>query len=68
VLRLSMNCCARLKPARVRGGALGEAEAIKRGNTVGIRDQVMDLVAGQGFKVSRKRVNESSANTNNKGL
>lgn len=35
------------------GGALGEAEALKRGNTVGVRDQVMDLVAGQGLKVSR---------------
>jgi DNA (cytosine-5)-methyltransferase 1 len=33
---------------------LGEAEALKRGNTVGVRDQVMDLVAGQGFKVSRE--------------
>lgn len=35
------------------GGALGEAEALKRGNSVGVRDQVMDLVAGQGVKVSR---------------
>ena len=36
------------------GGALGEAEALRRGNTVGVRDQVMDLVAGQGLKVSRQ--------------
>jgi DNA (cytosine-5)-methyltransferase 1 len=35
------------------GGALGEAEALKRGNSVGVRDQVMDLVASQGAKVSR---------------
>jgi len=35
------------------GGALGEAEALRRGNTVGVRDQVMDLVASQGMKVSR---------------
>jgi len=35
------------------GGALGEAEALKRGNSVGIRDQVMDLAASQGMKVSR---------------
>ena len=39
------------------GGALGEAEALRRGNTVGVRDQVMDLVAGQGFKVSRQADN-----------
>jgi DNA (cytosine-5)-methyltransferase 1 len=38
---------------RRRGGALGEAEALRRGNTVGVRDQVMDLVAGQGLRVSR---------------
>lgn len=35
------------------GGALGEAEAIKRGNAVQVRDQVMDLVAAQGHKVTR---------------
>jgi DNA (cytosine-5)-methyltransferase 1 len=40
-----------------RGGALGEAEALRRGNTVGVRDQVMDLVAGQGLKVSRQADN-----------
>ena len=39
------------------GGALGEAEALRRGNTVGVRDQVMDLVAGQGLKVSRQADN-----------
>ena len=41
------------KASEGEGGALGEAEALKRGNTVGVRDQVMDLVAGQGLKVSR---------------
>jgi hypothetical protein len=46
------------KASEGQGGALGEAEASRRGNTVGIRDQVMDLVASQGFKVSRKQVNE----------
>ena len=39
------------------GGALGEAEALRRGNTVGVRDQVMDLVASQGLKVSRQADN-----------
>ena len=41
------------KASEGQGGALGEAEALRRGNTVGVRDQVMDLVAGQGVKVSR---------------
>lgn len=41
------------KASEASGGALGEAEALKRGNIVGVRDQVMDLVAGQGLKVSR---------------
>ena len=41
------------KASEGAGGALGEAEALKRGNTVGVRDQVMDLVASQGLKVSR---------------
>jgi hypothetical protein len=41
------------KASEASGGAIGEAEALKRGNTVGVRDQVMDLVAGQGLKVSR---------------
>lgn len=41
------------KASEGEGGALGEAEALKRGNTVGVRDQVMDLVSGQGMKVSR---------------
>jgi hypothetical protein len=41
------------KASEGQGGALGEAEALKRGNTVGVRDQVMDLVANQGLKVSR---------------
>ena len=35
------------------GGALGEEEARKRGNTVGIRDQAMDLALANGHKVSR---------------
>jgi len=39
------------------GGALGEAEARKRGNTVGIRDQAMDLAKLQGHKVSRQVAN-----------
>ena len=45
------------KASEGQGGALGEAEARKRGNTVGVRDQVMDLVASQGHKVSRTEVN-----------
>jgi DNA (cytosine-5)-methyltransferase 1 len=40
-----------------QGGALGEAEARKRGNTVGIRDQAMDLAKAQGYKVSRESSN-----------
>jgi hypothetical protein len=36
------------------GGALGEEEARKRGNTVGIRDQAMDLAKLNGSKVSRE--------------
>ena len=45
------------KASEGEGGALGEAEALKRGNTVGVRDQVMDLVAGQGLQVSRQADN-----------
>ena len=45
------------KASEGEGGALGEAEARKRGNTVGVRDQVMDLVASQGEKVSRSELN-----------
>jgi len=45
------------KASEGSGGALGEAEALKRGNTVGVRDQVMDLVASQGLKVSREADN-----------
>jgi hypothetical protein len=45
------------KASEGQGGALGEAEARKRGNTVGVRDQVMDLVASQGMKVSRNELN-----------
>jgi len=45
------------KASEGQGGALGEAEALKRGNTVGVRDQIMDLVAAQGVKVSRASVN-----------
>lgn len=41
------------KASEGQGGALGEAEALRRGNTVGVRDQIMDLVAEQGLKVSR---------------
>lgn len=53
------------KASEASGGALGEAEALRRGNTVGVRDQVLDLVASQGLKVSRKERNESDTNTNN---
>ena len=35
------------------GGALGEEEARRRGNTVGIRDQAMDIALANGYKVSR---------------
>ena len=35
------------------GGALGEEEARKRGNTVGIRDQAMDLAKLNGHKITR---------------
>jgi hypothetical protein len=35
------------------GGALGEEEARKRGNTVGIRDNAMDIAKLNGHKVSR---------------
>lgn len=35
------------------GGALGEEEARKRGNTVEIRDQAMDIALANGYKVSR---------------
>jgi DNA-cytosine methyltransferase len=52
------------KASEGRGGALGEAEAIRRGNTVGVRDQVLDLVASQGLKVSRTERN-ASTNTDN---
>jgi len=44
------------KASEGEGGALGEAEALKRGNTVGVRDQIMDLMAAQGAKVSRKEL------------
>ena len=40
-----------------QGGALGEAEARRRGSTVGIRDQAMDLARLQGHKVSREAAN-----------
>jgi DNA (cytosine-5)-methyltransferase 1 len=45
------------KASEGQGGALGEAEALKRGNTVGVRDQIMDLVSSQGLKVSREADN-----------
>lgn len=41
------------------GGKLGEEEARKRGNTVGIRDQAMDLAQLNGAKVSRAERNKS---------
>jgi len=39
------------------GGALGEDEARKRGNTVGIRDNAMDIAKLNGLKVSRQSEN-----------
>ena len=45
------------KASEGSGGALGEQEALKRGNTVGVRDQVLDLVAEQGMAVSRAERN-----------
>ncbi len=39
------------------GGALGEEEARKRGNTVGIRDQAMDIAKLNGHSVSRAELN-----------
>ena len=54
--RIKDSECSYLRSSKAsegEGGALGEAEALKRGNTVGVRDQVMDLVAAQGEKVSR---------------
>jgi len=45
------------KASEGSGGALGEQEALKRGNTVGVRDQVLDLMAEQGAKVSRAERN-----------
>jgi len=41
------------------GGALGEEEARKRGNTVGIRDNAMDIARLNGHKVSRVVDNDS---------
>ena len=40
-----------------QGGALGEEEARKRGNTVGIRDQAMDIAKLNGHSVSRTELN-----------
>jgi hypothetical protein len=39
------------------GGALGEEEARKRGNTVGIRDQAIDIAKLNGYSVSRSEMN-----------
>jgi len=39
--------------SRGEGGALGEAEARKRGNTVGVRDNAMDIARLNGLRVSR---------------
>jgi len=36
------------------GGALGESVARERGNTVGIRDQAMDIARAHGLKVTRR--------------
>jgi hypothetical protein len=53
------------------GGALGEAVAKERGNTVGIRDQAMDIARAHGLKVTREvenylgtpRVSSANAST-----
>jgi hypothetical protein len=47
------------------GGALGEEEARKRGNTVGIRDQAMDLAKLNGKKVTRQVLGTPRANAAN---
>jgi hypothetical protein len=39
------------------GGALGETLATQRGNTVGVRDNAIDLAALNGLKVSRAEMN-----------
>ena len=39
--------------SQASGGALGESVARERGNTVGIRDQAMDLARLNGYKVTR---------------
>jgi DNA (cytosine-5)-methyltransferase 1 len=39
--------------SQATGGALGEDVARERGNTVGIRDQTMDIARLNGYKVSR---------------
>lgn len=46
------------KASEGSGGALGARVAAARGNTVGVRDQIMDLVADQGFQVTRSEVND----------
>jgi hypothetical protein len=43
--------------SQATGGALGEAIARERGNTVGIRDQAMDVARANGLKVSREAAN-----------
>ena len=49
------------------GGALGEEEARRRGNTVGIRDQAMDLALANGHKVSRAELMPTPAVSDNRG-
>jgi hypothetical protein len=44
------------KAAEGKGGALGAKLAKERGNHVGLRDQIMDLVASQGKKVTRQNL------------
>ena len=39
------------------GGAVGEAEARRRGNSVQVRDQALDLAKLQGYKVTRQDAN-----------
>jgi len=56
------------KASEGSGGALGEKEALKRGNTVGVRDQVLDLMAEQGASVSRVERNLPTPTTRNDNL
>ena len=53
--------------SQVEGGALGEEEARRRGNTVGIRDQAMDIAALNGEKITRLPTPTTQDGKNNGG-